>query len=185
VLAVLTCWPVARHGGQADPAARDAKRLPDPPEVGFEPVNTAQNRRARRRGNRATASLKWTASDERYSPVRKSTDKEISMTNHKDVTAQPDYTPWWLTGNFIPALLVSVFLLMVYVALLGADSPQPAQTATYPAVASGQAIGYSMAAAAENGLTEADLGQPYLDWYQATHANATLNGRDEPLPIQF
>ena len=107
------------------------------------------------------------------------------MTNHKDVTAQSGNAPMWQTANFIPALLVSVFLLMAYLALLGADSPQPAQTASNAAVASSQAIGYSMAAAAENGLTEADLGQPYLDWLPAAHANAALNGRDEQLAIQF
>ena len=105
------------------------------------------------------------------------------MTNLKDVTAQSGNNPTWQIANFIPVLLVSVFLLMVYLALLGADSQQPAQTAT--TVARGQAIGYSMAAAAENGLTEADLGQPYLDWLQAAHANAARNDRDEPPPVQF
>ncbi|HEY5291769.1 MAG TPA: hypothetical protein VIJ43_05585, partial [Burkholderiales bacterium] len=76
-------------------------------------------------------------------------------------------------------------VLMGSVPLLGADSLQFAQSAPEPAVAGGPAIGYAMEAAAENGLTVEDLGQAYIDWLQAAHAHAALNGRDDPLPSQF
>lgn len=102
------------------------------------------------------------------------------MTNHRDVTPRSGHTNGWLAANFIPGLLVSVLLLIGYVALLGADSVQFAQSAPEPAVAGGPAIGFAMYAAAEKGLTVEDLGQPYIDWLQAA-----LNGRDDPLPNQL
>ena len=107
------------------------------------------------------------------------------MTNNRDVTPRSGHTNGWLTANFIQGLLVSMLLLIGYVALLGANSVQPDQGAPGPAVAGGPAIGYAMAAAAENGLTVEDLGLPYIDWLQASHARAALNGRDDPLPSQF
>jgi hypothetical protein len=154
------------------------------------------------------------------------------MTNDRDVTPRSGHTNGWLTANFIQGLLVSMLLLIGYVALLGANSVQPDQGAPGPAVAGGPAIGYAMtaapdtslaeqivlmgsvpllgadslqfaqsapepwvagsqasgyamAAAAENGLTVEDLGLPYIDWLQASHARAALNGRDDPLPSQF
>jgi len=107
------------------------------------------------------------------------------MTNHRDVTPRSGHTNGWLTANSIPGLQLSVLLLIGYVALLGANSVQPDQDAAKPAAAGGPAIGYAMEAAAENGLTVEDLGQAYIDWLQAAHAHAALNGRDDPLPSQF
>ena len=76
------------------------------------------------------------------------------MTNHRDVTPQSGHTNRWLTANFISGLLVSVLLLIGYVALLGADSVQPAQGAPKPVVAAGPAIGYAMDAAPDSSLAE-------------------------------
>jgi hypothetical protein len=76
------------------------------------------------------------------------------MTNHRDVTPQSGHPNGWLTANFILSLLVSVLLLMGYVALLGADSVQAAKRALKPAVAGGPAIGYAMDAAPDTRLAE-------------------------------
>jgi hypothetical protein len=126
-----------------------------------------------------------TTSDERYPPVRKSTEKEISMTNHKDFPARSGRIGWWLTGKFMPNLLIGVFVLTGYLALPLADSSQPAQGAPKPAVAGGPTIGYAVAATPEQRLVDENPIQTYTAWLQSAHAHAALHGEDAPLPSQF
>jgi len=129
--------------------------------------------------------LQWSPSDERYSPVRKSTDKEIIMTDHRDLAAQSGRTSWRLSPDSIPSLLTGAAILIGYVALLGTDILQSAQSAPKPEAASGPAIAYAMDAAREERPAGDQSIQTYTAWLQAAHAHAAVHGQDAPLPNQF
>jgi len=76
------------------------------------------------------------------------------MTNDKDYTRQSSRS-WRPTADSIPSLLTGVVMMIAYVALLGTDMLQSAQSATNPAVTGGPSVGYAMDAAPETRFAEA------------------------------
>lgn len=86
-----------------------------------------------------------------------------------------------LTARFIRWLLIGVFILAGYFALLTPSGLKPAQGAVKLATA----VENASPAALENQLAGERLFQTYTVWLQTSHAHADLHGQDAPLPNQF
>ena len=86
-----------------------------------------------------------------------------------------------LTGYFIGALLIGVFVLTGSLTLFAFDNPQPAQAALRLATANE----ITANTAGERQLDGEHQFQNYSVWLQASHARAARYGQEAPLSDQF
>lgn len=97
-----------------------------------------------------------------------------------DVHLVPSPSKLPLLRNFIPGLLIGLFVLVGYAALPVTASLESVQHAPKPAVAEGPAVD-----TAAGRLDGENLFQAYITWLGAAHAHASLHGEDAHLPSQF
>jgi hypothetical protein len=83
--------------------------------------------------------------------------------------------------RFIRWLLIGVFVLAFYFALLTPGGLKPAQDAVKLAAA----VETAPQASRGNQLAGEHLSQTYTIWLQTSHAHAGLHGQDAPIPNQF
>lgn len=93
----------------------------------------------------------------------------------------PSRLQFSLPAGFIRWLLVGVFALLCYLALLVASGLNAAQGAAKMA----NTVEPVSPAAEEDQLAGERLFQTYTAWLQTSHAHAAVQGQDTPIPSQF